>query len=256
LAAWQPWTRRNTWTTSPEATGIIRRLDPSGDFPPTSEALDYPNGLLSIGGDLSAQRLISAYRRGIFPWYEQGQPILWWTPDPRSILFPQNLHIARSLRKTLARGAYSLGVDRQFEQVIRRCAETRSAGPGTWISPDMIRAYTALHELGVAHSVEVYDSGGNLVGGLYGLALGRAFFGESMFSLQRDTSKIALVALVNILQRGDFRLIDCQVESEHLNSLGARNIARLDFEALLAQTVDMETDTDLWWVPATCSELL
>ncbi len=234
----------------------IQRLNPGDSFPSSSVALDYPNGLLAIGGDLSPERLISAYRRGIFPWYDEGQPILWWTPDPRSVLIPGQLHISRSLRKTLRKDNYRLTVDGQFESVITQCAETRSTGPGTWISSDMIDAYTRLHRRGIAHSIEVHNSDGELVGGLYGLALGQAFFGESMFSLETDVSKIALVGLHNIVKRGGFGVVDCQVESDHLNSLGACNVGRLDFEALLRQTVDIESDPDIWQLPDTSGGLL
>jgi leucyl/phenylalanyl-tRNA---protein transferase len=212
--------------------------------------------LLSVGGDLSPGRLITAYRRGIFPWYEEGQPILWWTPDPRSVLLPRNFHCSRSLRKAVARNNYTLGVDRQFREVMYQCARLRCDSPGTWISPAMISAYCLLHEQGVSHSIEVYNSRSELVGGLYGLALGRAFFGESMFSLESNSSKIALMGLMDIMRRGAFELVDCQVESEHLNSLGAGNISRLDFEARLAQTVSMETDPDIWRLPHNCGDLL
>jgi leucyl/phenylalanyl-tRNA--protein transferase len=234
----------------------VSRLQPGDRFPPTGEALEYPNGLLAVGGDLSVDRLLGAYRRGIFPWYEDGQPILWWTPNPRSVLFTDELHISRSLRKTLRKNNFRLTVDREFEQVMFRCGDTRSQGPGTWITQQMLSAYSQLHQLGVGHSVEVYDCRGQLVGGLYGLAQGRAFFGESMFSLQPDASKVALVALVDILLRGGFGHIDCQVESEHLNLMGAKNISRLDFEALLAQTVDKESDPGIWQLPADCGDLL
>ena len=212
--------------------------------------------MLSVGGDLSPERLIGAYRRGIFPWYEDGQPILWWTPDPRSVLLPENFHCSRSLRKTLKQDNYTLAVDCQFRQVMHRCAQARSDGPGTWISPAMISAYCRLNEQGVSHSIEVYNSDSELVGGLYGLSLGRAFFGESMFSLESNTSKVAMVGLMDIMRRGAFELVDCQVESEHLNSLGARNISRLDFEARLAQTVSMETNSDIWQLPQTSGALL
>jgi len=248
--------RRNTSTISPDLVPFIARLAPGDGFPPTSEALDYPNGLLSVGGDLSPERLIAAYRRGVFPWYEEQQPLLWWTPDPRSVLFPDALNISRSLRKTLRKDKFTLSVDSHFEAVMHHCGQIRSGSTGTWISPEMVAAYTGLHELGVGHSIEVHNQEGALVGGLYGLALGRAFFGESMFSLETDASKVALVGLVNIMHRGEFGLIDCQVESEHLNSLGARNISRLDFEALLDQTVDLEADPDIWQLPATSGGLL
>lgn len=234
----------------------LRQLRTGDDFPPTSEALDYPNGLLAVGGDLCPARLIDAYRHGVFPWYEEPQPVLWWTPNPRSVLLPDNLHISRSLRKTLRRNRFQLTVDQQFELVMRKCAQLRGDGLGTWIGDDMLAAYCDLHHIGVAHSVEVLDPDGELVGGLYGIALGRAYFGESMFSEANDASKVALVALVDILNRGGISLIDCQVESEHLNSLGATNINRLDFEQRLAQTIDIAHDPGIWQLPATCGELL
>tara|TARA_R110000823_G_scaffold305166_3_gene427126 strand:+ start:58869 stop:59582 length:714 start_codon:yes stop_codon:yes gene_type:complete len=234
----------------------IRRLDDTTDFPPTSEALEYPNGLLAVGGKLTPERLLGAYRRGIFPWYASPQPVLWWTPDPRSVLFPRELHVSRSLRRTLRADAFHLAVDQQFKTVMQACAELRGDGLGTWIDEDMIAAYSALQRLGHAHSIEVLDAQGNLLGGLYGVALGGAFFGESMFSRRSDASKVALVALRDILLRGGFSLIDCQVESDHLNSMGAQNLARLDFERLLAQTVNIEIATDIWHLPATCGDLL
>lgn len=234
----------------------IRQLISGTDFPPSREALEYPNGLLAVGGDLTPDTLLSAYRRGIFPWYEEPQPVLWWTPDPRSVLFPEEIHISRSLRKTLRRDTLQLAVDSRFTQVMRECAALRGDGLGTWIDEDMVRAYSILHSMGCAHSIEVLNNTGDLVGGLYGVALGQVFFGESMFSSESDASKVALVALVHILQGGGFRMIDCQVESDHLNSMGARNINRLDFERRLAQTIDMETDPGMWQLPATCGGLL
>jgi len=231
-------------------------LHGQSDFPPSSDALDYPNGLLAAGGELSVERLLAAYRRGIFPWYEAPQPVLWWTPNPRSVLFPEELHISRSLRKTLKSDAFLLSVDQQFAQVMQECAKPRRDGAGTWIGSDMLTAYVALHDLGFAHSVEVRDRTGKLVGGLYGVAMGRVFFGESMFSRETDASKVALVALVHLLRQANFHLIDCQVENEHLNSLGARNIDRLDFEQRLEHTVGVETDGAIWQLPASCGDLL
>lgn len=181
---------------------------------------------------------------------------MWWTPDPRSILLPESLHISRSLRKTLQRDPFRLSVDQCFSSVVEHCARVRAEGPGTWIGEDMLCAYTALHQQGVAHSVEVYDLDNNLVGGLYGVALGLAFFGESMFSLCSNASKVALVALVHILKKAGFTLIDCQIESDHLNSLGASNVSRVDFERRLAQTVDVSVDREIWSVPSNCGELL
>jgi leucyl/phenylalanyl-tRNA--protein transferase len=231
-------------------------LHSDSDFPPTCEALESPNGLLAAGGGLSTQRLLRAYRRGIFPWYEAPQPVLWWTPNPRSVLFPDDLHISRSLRKTLRSNAFTLAADQQFTAVMCACADVRRDGVGTWIDEDMVNAYGDLHRLGYAHSVEVSDAEGKLVGGLYGVSLGRIFFGESMFSRRADASKVALVALVHMLKRSNFQLIDCQVENAHLNSLGARNINRLDFEQCLEQTMDVGTGRDIWHLPASCGDLL
>lgn len=230
-------------------------LESDEDFPPTEEALENPNGLLAAGGDLSCRRLLEAYRRGIFPWYEAPQPILWWTPDPRSILFPDNLHISRSLRKTLRANDFHLAVDQQFTTVMSECGRVRRGGVGTWIDEEMVTAYGRLYALGVAHSVEVMAADGALVGGLYGVCLGRVFFGESMFSHSSDSSKVALVALVDIARRGGLHMIDCQVENEHLKSLGASSISRLDFEQRLKQTIDVEPERDMWHLPATCGDL-
>ena len=156
----------------------IRRLDTHSDFPPTGEALDYPNGLLAVGGELTSRRLLSAYRRGIFPWYEEPQPVLWWTPDPRSVLFPDELHLSRSLRKTLRKDAFQLSVDRHFPEVMHHCAQLRGDGLGTGFVDVILDAYCDLHHIGDAHSVEVYTEDGQLVGGLYGISMGRAYFGE------------------------------------------------------------------------------
>jgi leucyl/phenylalanyl-tRNA--protein transferase len=218
--------------------------------------VENPNGLLAAGGGLSIERLLEAYCHGIFPWYEAPQPVLWWTPDPRSVLFPDDLHISRSLRKTLRSDRFHLAVDTQFTRVMRECAEVRRQGVGTWIDEDMVAAYTQLHALGYAHSVEVSDEKGVLVGGLYGVSLGRVFFGESMFSRATDASKVALVALVDIARRGRVHMIDCQVENPHLNSLGANNINRLDFEERLEQNISVATERDIWHLPATCGDLL
>jgi leucyl/phenylalanyl-tRNA--protein transferase len=237
-------------------TRRIPFLHPGDDLPPSSEALEYPNGLLAGGGELSPETLLSAYRRGIFPWYEEPQPVLWWTPNPRSVLLPDELHVSRSLRKVLRRDRFALGVDTVFARVMAECAGPRRGSNGTWIGREMLRAYIELHRRGFAHSVEVFDRAGELVGGLYGVAIGGVFFGESMFSRSRDASKVALVALVDIVSRGGFGLIDCQVGNPHLASLGARDIDRLDFEARLAQTIDMQTDPGIWSLPGTCGELL
>ena len=209
------------------AQGVI-----SEDFPDVAEALEEPNGLLAVGGDLSSQRLLSAYRRGIFPWYSDGQPILWWSPDPRSVLFPEELKVSRSLRATLRKGHFQVSVDRAFRQVMVACAGPRRGQAGTWITPELTKAYLGLHGLGYAHSVECWRDG-RLVGGLYGVALGRVFFGESMFADETDASKVCLVHLVKHLRDRDFTLIDCQVPSPHLESLGAVAISRKRFIQML-----------------------
>jgi leucyl/phenylalanyl-tRNA--protein transferase len=203
----------------------IERNEP---FPPVEEALRRPSGLLCAGADLSPARLVDAYRHGIFPWFSTGEPILWWSPDPRMVLFPRELRISRSLGKTLRRGGYTVRLDSAFAEVIRACAEPRSSAGGTWITTQMQEAYGALHELGHAHSVETWV-GGKLSGGLYGVAIGRAFYGESMFSHASDASKIALAHLVRLLERRGYVVIDCQMTTAHLASLGAREIRRGEF---------------------------
>ena len=191
-----------------------------------------PPGLLAAGGDLRPARLLAAYERGVFPWYSSQQPILWWSPDPRMVLFPEEFNCSRSLAKTLRNGPYSTRVDAAFGATIRACAAPRRSGPDTWLNPDMIASYEQLHLLGFGHSVETYADG-QLVGGLYGIQLGGVFFGESMFSLQRDASKVALARLIEECRARDIRLIDCQVASAHLASLGAREVSRGQFAALL-----------------------
>jgi leucyl/phenylalanyl-tRNA---protein transferase len=204
----------------------------ANDFPKVSSALRDPDGLLAIGGDLSADRLLKAYRRGIFPWYSEGQPILWWSPDPRCVLEPENIKISRSLCKTLKKGIYQTSFNRAFEKVIRACAEPRDNTPGTWITAEMLQAYIELHEAGHAVSVECWH-GAELVGGLYGVAIGKVFFGESMFSCRTDASKVALVYLAETVYALGFRLIDCQVYSKHLQSLGAVPMQRELFISIL-----------------------
>lgn len=219
----------------------IQRIDEQNlEFPATEQALSYPNGLLAVGGDLSASRLINAYRQGIFPWYEDPQPIMWWSPDPRSVLFPVELHVSRSLRKQMRSSDFRVSTDTAFHRVVTQCASPRSTEAGTWITNAMGRAYMELHRSGYAHSVEVWDSREQLVGGLYGVAMGAVFFGESMFSRAPNASKIALVATVQLLIDGGYKVIDCQVESDHLNSLGARNIPRQEFEQYLSASAREE----------------
>ena len=211
---------------------LLDPRDPQAPFPAVELAEREPNGLLAVGGDLSPPRLLNAYRHGIFPWFNAGDPILWWSPDPRTILTPDRLHISRSLAKTLRRGPFQVTLDRAFGQVVAGCAAPRRQGDGTWILPLMARAYERLHRLGWAHSVEVWREG-ELVGGLYGVALGRAFFGESMFSRATDASKVALVHLCQTLEARGFGLVDCQMHSDHLSRLGAVAIPRATFTALL-----------------------
>ncbi|PTQ88046.1 leucyl/phenylalanyl-tRNA--protein transferase [Nitrosomonas ureae] len=201
-------------------------------FPPVENALREPNGLLAIGGDLTPHRLLEAYSKGIFPWFNEDQPILWWSPDPRMVLFPHQLKISRSLRKAVKKTNYKICTDCNFTQVMQACAAPRDGQSGTWIHPQMIAAYTALHEMGLAHCVETWIDG-ELAGGLYGVALGKVFFGESMFSRVQDASKIALVHLVKQLQFWQFDLIDCQVKTHHLASLGAQEISRAEFSQKL-----------------------
>lgn len=212
-------------------------LEKEDNFPPSYLALEEPNGLLAVGGDLSPQRLIQAYTRGIFPWYEAGQPILWWTPDPRMVLFPSEVQCSRSMRKHLRKSAWCVRIDQDFAAVIRHCAGQRANTSGTWITAEMQEAFVRLHHLGVAHSIEVYSnsdpSNSELIGGMYGLALGKIFFGESMFSLATNASKVAFITFARWLHNEQFALLDCQVSSPHLSSLGAREITRPAFESAL-----------------------
>jgi len=201
-------------------------------FPPVEEALQDPDGLLAMGGDLSPAWLVQAYSLGIFPWYQEGEPILWWSPSVRMGLFPEQLVVSRSMRKLLRKGEFEVTFDRAFVQVIANCAAWRPERTATWITDDMQQAYCRMHELQIAHSVEVWRQG-ELVGGLYGIASGKLFFGESMFSLQPNASKIATIALCRQLQRWGYHLIDCQIPSEHLASLGAREVTRAEFQDIL-----------------------
>ena len=218
---------------------MIPWLTADAPFPPVGRALRSPNGLLAAGGDLSAPRLLEAYRHGIFPWFNPGEPILWWSPAPRMVLFPGEFKISKSLGKTLRNAAYEVRCDTAFEEVMRSCAAPRGKQSGTWISEDMIAAYCALHELGYAHSVETWMDG-KLVGGLYGIAIGHMFYGESMFSRASNASKIALVHLARQLERWQFGMIDCQMRTAHLASLGAREIPRSEFTARLRELINCE----------------
>jgi leucyl/phenylalanyl-tRNA--protein transferase len=224
---------------------MLRWLRIDDPFPPVTEALSDPNGLLAAGGDLSAARLLDAYRHGIFPWFNPGQPILWWSPDPRMVLIPAEFKIARSLGKVLRNRDYEARADTSFRAVMQACAEPRPEQDGTWISDEMIAAYCELHEQGLAHSVETWIDG-ELAGGLYGVALGRMFYGESMFTRVADASKIALAHLVRQLERWEFGLIDCQVHTGHLASVGAREIPRADFMRKLQELVNYAGVTGCW----------
>lgn len=220
-------------------------------FPPTSGALTEPDGLLAVGGDLSPERLLAAYKRGIFPWYEDGQPILWWSPDPRMVVTPDRVHCSSSLRKFLRKSDWRITVDRAFEAVIEACAGHRAKARGTWITREMQQAYLRLHELGFAHSIEVYDDS-CLIGGLYGIGLGKAFFGESMFSHRSNASKTAFISAARWLDREGFALIDCQVANPHLESLGAFEIGRNSFEQMLSKctTFSQVTSMQVVWQQA------
>jgi leucyl/phenylalanyl-tRNA--protein transferase len=215
------------------------------DFPSPDDALTEPNGLLAAGGDLEPERLLAAYRRGIFPWYDEGQPILWWSPDPRAVLWPDGLHVSRSLRRSLRKGRFEFRVDTAFDDVVTACAAPRSYGHGTWITPDMAAAYGRLHHLGWAHSFETWRDD-ELVGGMYGVAIGRVFFGESMFARATDASKVALAHAVQFLRERQFVVIDCQVASAHTSALGATNIGRREFLRLLAQHCEPSAAPQRW----------
>jgi leucyl/phenylalanyl-tRNA--protein transferase len=219
--------------------------DPAAPFPQPCEALTSPNGLLAWGGDLHPQRLLRAYRRGIFPWYSAGQPVLWWSPAPRCVIFPGQVHLSRRTRRRYNSGIYQLSADTAFEAVITACAEPRSYESGTWITPEMRQAYTRLHHLGFAHSVEVWGDGG-LCGGIYGLAIGSAFFGESMFSRSPDASKIALVALCRQLAEWGYGLLDCQVGNPHLFRMGAVEISRETYEDWLEYLLPLQQPAGAW----------
>ena len=224
---------------------MLTLLRDNTPFPPVERALREPNGLLAIGGDLSPARLLDAYRHGIFPWFNAEDPILWWSPDPRMVLFPQEFKVARSLRKTLKNGNFEVRTDSAFEQVMRACAAPRRGQPGTWIQEEMVTGYTALHRAGHAHSVETWMEG-ELAGGLYGIAIGRMFYGESMFSNRTDASKIALAHLAAQLARWNFGMIDCQMNTSHLASLGAREIPRTEFVMRMQELINYADRESPW----------
>jgi len=224
---------------------MIPWLEAHDPFPEVTHALREPNGLLAAGADLTTQRLIAAYRSGIFPWYSDGQPLLWWSPDPRMVLFPAEFRIPRSLRKRLRRHDYEIRADSCFEAVVRACAGPRADGGGTWITEEMVLAYTDLHRCGFAHSVETWIDN-KLAGGLYGVALGRMFYGESMFTRESDASKLALAHLIRQIERWSFGLIDCQMKTAHLATFGAREIPRSGFLRKVRELVNYPGPTGEW----------
>ncbi len=224
---------------------MVPWIETRHDFPSVELALAEPNGLLCAGADLDPETIVAAYSRGIFPWFSDGQPIFWWSPDPRMVLFPAEFKVSKSLAKTGNRGVFDIRFDTAFAEVISACSQPRREGGGTWIVPEMRLAYAQLHAFGVAHSIESWR-GEKLVGGLYGLALGRMFFGESMFAVETDASKVALVALVDKLKRDGFELIDCQQETRHLASFGARPILRRDFVHRLKELINLNQMNSAW----------
>lgn len=215
------------------------------DFPPLEQALEHPDGLIAIGGDLSVSRIVAAYRLGIFPWYNDDEPILWWSPAQRMVLFPESLKVSRSLRKTIRKNKLTVTLDQNFPAVIKACANSRRKQYGTWITKEMQDAYCQLHDSGFAHSVECWHEG-HLVGGLYGIALGKIFFGESMFSRITDASKVAFTHFVWQLQRWGYELIDCQVQTRHLQSLGAIEIPRPQYRILLDRLCEASGHSGVW----------
>lgn len=224
---------------------MIHWLRPAEPFPPVETALAEPNGLLAAGDELSAERLLEAYQQGIFPWFNADQPVLWWSPDPRMVLLPAELRVARSLAKVLRNRVYEVRADSAFRTVMQACAEPRNHQNGTWISPAMIEAYHALHRRGIAHSIETWIDG-ELAGGLYGVAIGRMFYGESMFTRVTDASKIALVHLVRQLERWGFGMIDCQMHTGHLARMGGREIPRKAFMRKLGELVNYRPISGIW----------
>jgi leucyl/phenylalanyl-tRNA---protein transferase len=234
-------------------TGIgpfwIEPSDKRVQFPDVSLALKEPNGLLAVGGSLTPRRLLTAYMQGIFPWYSQGQPILWWSPDPRAVLFPAKVKVSRSMRQEIRAGRFQITVDRAFRDVIQACAQPRPNSHGTWITSEIIEAYCHLHGIGLAHSVEAWHDG-QLVGGLYGVALGKVYFGESMFSRMTNASKVAFIYLVHQLAEWNFAVIDCQIQSDHLRSLGSEDIRRTEFVNILQRSCHIPHERAPWSIDA------
>jgi leucyl/phenylalanyl-tRNA--protein transferase len=228
---------------------MIPWLESGDPFPPVEEALQDPNGLLAAGDELTTPRLLQAYERGIFPWFGEGDPVLWWSPDPRMVLATDAMRVTRSLRKTIRAGRFRVTADTAFPSVIAACAAPRPDQDGTWITGAVFDAYNALAAMGVAHSIEAWE-GDTLVGGLYGVALGRMFFGESMFARRSDASKVALVHLVRQLRRWRFPLIDCQMSTSHLASLGGRNVSRAEFLSVVRRYVQAPPVAAPWRLDA------
>ncbi|MGZ8919215.1 MAG: leucyl/phenylalanyl-tRNA--protein transferase [Methylobacter sp.] len=224
---------------------ILDPNNPEQDFPALNRALLEPDGLLAIGGCLSKNRLLNAYRHGIFPWFNPEDPILWWSPNPRLVLFPDKLYISRSLRKTMRKQIFTVTIDQAFDKVIAACAKPRKEGAGTWITKEINEAYNELHQLGIAHSAEAWLND-ELVGGLYGVTLGRVFFGESMFHTKTDASKVVFASLVEQLKSWNYQLIDCQMHTPHLESLGAQEIDRSYFATLLDEYCDTPPNQSAW----------
>jgi len=227
---------------------MLTVLDPFDDtqpFPPAEQALEEPDGLLAAGGSLTPRRLLNAYRNGIFPWYNEGEPILWWSPNPRLTLLPDRLRVSRSLRKVLRRQEFQISFDRAFQAVIAGCAAPRPRAAGTWITPEMESAYITMHRLGIAHSVESWHDD-ELVGGLYGIAIGRVFFGESMFSRRSNASKAAFAVFVQVLKEWNYALIDCQIHTGHLAGFGAEEMPRSDFLTLLDRYCECPASPQAW----------
>jgi len=222
-------------------------LDPSKlEFPPVEQAMQDPDGLLAVGGDLSKERLLLAYSKGIFPWYEDDQPLLWWSPDPRAVIEPQNVKISRSLRKKLRKQEFEVRVDTAFDDVVKRCQNPRAYSNETWITNEMRQAYLALHRDGYAHSIECYQDK-ELVGGLYGVSIGRLFFGESMFHAATDASKVAFVALCRLLRQQGCPLVDCQMPNPHIMSLGVETISRSEFMLYLLKNSKLKSNEWINW---------
>jgi leucyl/phenylalanyl-tRNA--protein transferase len=226
---------------------MVYWLNPGDPFPPPSLALHDPNGLLAVGGDLAPDTLLAAYRAGIFPWFNDDQPIMWWSPDPRMVLYPREFVMRRSLAKRIRNGGFEVRLDTSFTRVMTACSSPRAGQAGTWISPAMIEAYTILHQRGYGHSVETWLDG-KLVGGLYGVAIGRMFYGESMFSRVADASKVALSALCAQLDLWDFGMIDCQMNTPHLESMGGREIPRALFIQTLHELVNLPHRPGPWQI--------